>query len=125
MAHLADGAVAVVGGALHQHRRTAGRIALVAHLLVGVAVHTAAAALDGAVDGVSGHVGGQRLVDGRAQPRVGVGITAALAGGHGDLADELGEELAPLGVLGRLAELDVGPFAVSGHLWSAHSFLSP
>jgi hypothetical protein len=40
--------------------------------------------------------------------------TALLRGNH-QFANQLGEHLAALGVLGRLAMLDVGPFAVAGH----------
>jgi hypothetical protein len=49
------------------------------------------ALLDGALDVVVWHVRRLGGVDGRAQAGIAVGIAAALAGGHGDLLDELGE----------------------------------
>src|SRR5690606_18899366 len=115
MAHLGHGAGAVVGHAVDDDRRAADAIAFVADFLVVVAVGAASAALDGALDVVLGHVGVGGLVPGHGQARVAVGVRAAGARRDGDLADDFGPELAPLGVLTPLAVLDIGPFAVSGH----------
>src|SRR5690606_6280424 len=71
--------------------------------------------LDRTLDHVLGHVGAERLVHGAAQARVGSRVTAAGAGGHRNLADDLGEDLAPLRVLGVLAVLDVRPLGMTGH----------
>src|SRR5581483_2489216 len=113
--HLAGRAVAVVGHAIDHHRHPAGAVALVAHLLELLAARLAGAAPDRALDGVLGHVGRQRRVDGGAQARIGGRVPAAGASGHGDLAYEFGEQPAALGVLRVLAVLDVGPFTVAGH----------
>jgi hypothetical protein len=58
-------------------------------------------------------------VDRRAQPRISGGVAAAQLRGHRDLANELGELRAALGVGGRLVMLDLFPLAVTGHdqLW--------
>src|SRR5262249_56649102 len=75
----------------------------------------AAAALDRVVDAVLGHVGLAGLVDREAQARIAVGITPTELGGDGDLLDKPGEDLALLSIRGRLAVLDVRPFAVTCH----------
>src|SRR5690606_28701517 len=49
------------------------------------------------------------------QPRIAVRVGAAGPRRDGDLTNDFGPELAPLGVLTTLAVLDIGPFAVSGH----------
>ena len=115
VADLGDGAVAVVGRALDQDRDAAGAVALEHELLVGGALELAGALLDGALDVVGGHVGALGLVDRGAQARVGVGVAAADAGGDRHLADELGEELAALGVERALLVLDRVPLGMSGH----------
>jgi hypothetical protein len=57
----------------------------------------------GALDHVLGHVHVQALVDRRAQPRVAGRVAAAGARRDRDLADDLGEDLAALGILRVLA----------------------
>src|SRR5690606_21008931 len=80
--------------------------------VVGLVV--AGTASNGAVDHVARHVGGQRLVHGQAQTRV-VRRHGAALGRHGQLANQLGEDLAALGILTTLAVLDVGPFGMTSH----------
>jgi len=58
---------------------------------------------------------GAGFLDRGAQPRVAVDIAAAQAGRHRHLAQDLGEDLAALGVDGRLLALDRAPFAVTRH----------
>jgi len=58
------------------------------------------------------------FVDGGAQTGVEVGVAAAVARGHGDLADEPGEDLAAFGVLPFFAETDVRPFGMASHCLS-------
>ena len=115
MAHLGHGAIAVISHHFHQHRDTTGRVTFIGQLLHVIGFVGAGAASNGAIDGVAGHIGAQRLVHRRAQPRVILWQGAALLGGDDQLANELGEHLAALGILGRLAVLDIGPFTVTGH----------
>src|SRR6185437_14202799 len=106
-AHVARGAVAIVGERLDDDGDAAGTIALVAHLLVLLAVLAACAAPDRALDGVLRHVrffGGD---DGGAQPRIGGDVGQAGAGSRGQLADDLGEDLGALLILRALAVHDV------------------
>ena len=115
MAHLGHGAVDVVGHGFHQHRHAVLAVALVGDLLHVGAVVIAGAALDRPVDGVLGHVVAERLVDGGAQARVVGDLRAAHAGRHGDFTNQLGEDLAPFGVLSRLTVLNIGPFTMTRH----------
>ena len=113
---LGDSPVTVVGDAFDHHGHAVGRIAFIEDLLEGcsVLVFTGAAA-DGALDVVLGHVLGAGLVHGQAQPEVAVGISAAVPGGHDELAREPGEDGAALGIRGALLALDGGPLGMTGH----------
>jgi hypothetical protein len=62
-----------------------------------------------------GHTGGLGLVDGEPEPRVHAGIGVAGPSRAGDLANQPGEDLAALLVLGVLAMLDVRPLAMTCH----------
>src|SRR3546814_3251070 len=108
VAHVGHGAHLVVGQAVDDHRHAARRVALVADLLVLDALQLAGGFLQRALDGVLGHVDRQALVDRRAQARAVGRLGAALAGRDGDFADDLGEDLAALGVGGVLASFDGG-----------------
>src|SRR5690606_26355039 len=79
------------------------------------AIITTDTALDGAINGVARHVLAQRLVHRRTQTRVIVDFSATETRGRGDLADQLGKDFSFPGILGRLAVLDVRPFAVACH----------
>ena len=92
-ADVAAGAVAVVGEHLDEHGHAVGGVALVGDLLVGDALELAGAPLDGPLDRVERHRGVAGLLVHGAQRRVHVGVAAALARRHLDLADQLGEEL--------------------------------
>src|SRR5690606_15145866 len=115
MADLGDGAGAVVGQAVDDHRGAAGAVAFVADFLVGRAVELTRATLDGAPDGVLGHVGVGRLVHGEPQPRVRLRVGPAPLRGDGQLPDDPRENLAALGVGPLLLVLDVGPFGMTRH----------
>src|SRR5690606_18942377 len=115
VAYVGHGAHAVVGQAVDDHRHAAGRVALVADLLVLHALQLAGRLLDRALDHVLGHVDRQALVDRGAQARVAAGVAAAGAGGDADLADDLGENLAALRVGGVLACFDG---RTASHGWS-------
>src|SRR5690606_10458559 len=111
----------VVGHAVDQDGSAAGTIAFITDLFEVVAIGSARAALNGALDVVLGHVGRGGLVPCQAQTRVGVRVGAAGACRNGDFTDDLGPELAALGVLTPFAVLDVCPFTVSGHICSTKS----
>ena len=85
-------------------------------LFVDDAFHLPRPPLDGTLYGVYRH----RVVAGFLihRPKVGVGIQVfpAGAGGHLYLADELGEKLASLGVVGAFAAFDGCPFGMSRHV---------
>ena len=74
-----------------------------------VALELARALQDGPLDVVLRHVGGLARGDRRAKPRIGVRILSAHPGRYGDLLDQLGENLPPLGVCRRFLVLDAGP----------------
>ncbi|MNH17880.1 hypothetical protein D3C79_775670 [compost metagenome] len=115
MTHFGHGAVTVVGQALHHDGGARRAVTFINDGLELLAIATTGAALDGTVDGVTGHVAGQGSRYRRAQARVVGGISITEASRGGDFADQLGEDLATLGVLRRLAVFDVGPFAVTCH----------
>ncbi len=112
-ADLGAGAVAVVGEHLDEHGHAVRRVALVGDRLVDDALELAGAPLDGPLDGVERHRRVAGLLVHRAQRRVRVGVAAALAGRHLDLADQLGEELAPGLVRRALLVLDRRPLGVT------------
>ena len=109
MAKLGNGAVAVVGHRLDQDSDAVRTVALIGDLVVMHAVQIAAAALDGAVDGIVRHIGGLGVADALAQAGVGIGIAPAGTGRDGYFLDELGEDLAALGVGCALLMLDCVP----------------
>src|SRR5439155_5325609 len=111
---LADGTVAVVGEDPDHDRDTARTVSLVIDLLERLALQLSASLLHGAIAGVVRQTGGPRGEHGRAQTRIGIGI-AAVSRGDGDLLDQLGEQLAALGVLRSLLVLDGRPFGMTGH----------
>ncbi|MNY24672.1 hypothetical protein D3C86_1584040 [compost metagenome] len=114
MAYFGGGAIAVIGHGLDEDRHATRRIAFVAQLDHVVGFVRTDPAGDRPINGVAGHVGGQRLVHGQTQTRIVRRQTTAL-GGDGQLTNELGEDLAALGVLTPFAVLDVGPFGMTSH----------
>src|SRR5690606_3927018 len=120
VAHVGHGAHLVVGQAVDDHRDPARGVAFVADLLVVHAFQLTGGLLDRALDDVLGHVRGQRLVHRGTQARVVARVAATGARGNRDLADELGEDLAPLRVLCALAVLDVGPLGMACHCCSSY-----
>ena len=91
-AHLARRAVAVVGERLDDHGDAAGRVALVAHFVVILAIG-AGGLLDGALDIVPGHVFDAGGDAGRAQAGVHVGVGQAHLGRDGDFTGQFGKQL--------------------------------
>src|SRR6185312_11171580 len=109
-AYVGDGALRIVGHAVDDERDPRWAITLVADFLHLCGI-LAAGALERALDGVLGHVSGQRLVDAGTQARVAGRVRAAAARGDGDLADQLGEKFSATRVLGVLATFDAGASA--------------
>ena len=115
VADLADGAVAVVGDRLDDHRGAAGAVALVGDFLVADARFLTRAATDRSRDVVVGHVRRLGIGDDGAEPRVHPGVAAADAGGDGQFLDDAREDLAALGVEGALLVLDGVPLGMARH----------
>ena len=115
MTHLSHSAVPIVGHGLHQHSDPTRRVAFVGEFLHVVVLGVASTASDSAINRVAGHIGAERLIHRRTQTRVILDHAAALLGSDGQFTNELGEELAALGILSCLAVLNVGPFTVSCH----------
>jgi hypothetical protein len=114
------GAVAVVGGRLHEQRDAARAVALVEDGLQRLGIGALAGALgDGALDVVLGHRGVLGLLDGEPERRVALRVASALLGGHRDGARELGEELAAACVDDRLLVLDPRPLGMTCHAFDA------
>ena len=112
--HFGGRTVAVVGQALDDEAHASGSVALVDDVLVvGGAVFVTGTTLDGTSDVVGRHGGLLGLVDGVVQGRVAVWVATAEAGGDLDVLDELGEELAALGVDGGLLVLGGRPLGMT------------
>src|SRR5262249_31784661 len=113
--NLGDRAVAVVGHSLDEIERARRAGALVENLFVSGSFDLPGTSLDGAGDRVVGH----RLPFGVGDRLTKAGVTARVASAHacGDrqLLDELGEELAALGVEGPFFVLDCGPLRMAAH----------
>src|SRR4029078_3698022 len=109
-------AIPVVGERLDDHGHAAGGVPLVRDLLVDDARFLAGPPFDRPLNRVDGYGVVARLLHHRAERGVGIGVTAAAAGGDFDLADEDREELAALRVGGTLLVLDRVPLRVPGHL---------
>ena len=121
MAHVARGAVAVVGHCLDDHGNAAGAVALVGDGLVGVAAAGGSRLFQHALDVVVRHVGRLGLCDGGGQTRVvqRVGDAAALLDRDDHFLGNLRKRGGALGVLRALRFLDVMPLGMSGHRYSS------
>ena len=106
MTDVGDGADWIVGNAVDDQCDAAGTVAFVAQFAHVIGALGTGAALDGALDGVLGHVGRQRLVDGGTQARIASRVGHAGACRDSDFTDQLGEGLGALGVLGVFATFD-------------------
>src|SRR5262245_41127936 len=115
MAHFADGTRAIVRGALDHDRRTARSVTFVMDLFILRAFELAGTALHGTLDGIATHVGIEPFVDRRPQSRVVCRIAAAGARSDGDFANDLGKDLAALGVGQPFTKANVFPFGMPGH----------
>ena len=116
MAHLARGAVAVIGQRFHDHGDAAGTVAFVLQRLIIIRVAVARRFFDDALDVVVGHI--VRLGFGDAVLQFGVGVrigAAALFHRHSDLATDFGEDFGFLTVGLFFFALDIIPLRMSGH----------
>ncbi len=109
------GAVPVVREGLDHQRHPGRSVALVDDLFIVDAFELAGPPLDRSLDRVERYRVVSRLLEHRAQRRIGLRVTSTLAGGNLDLFDQLGEQLSPLGVSGTLLVLDRCPFGVTRH----------
>ena len=114
-ADIGGGTVSVVGEDLNIQGNATGGVALVPGFLIGDTIGIARTPGNGPLDVVLWHRGVLGLLDRRYQGRVGRWIAATSSGRGLDAFGQLGEELAPLGVLASLAVLDVCPLGVTGH----------
>ena len=112
-ADLGRGPVAVVGLRLDEDRDAARAVALVDDLLELLGLAAAGRLVDRPLDVVGRHVDRARLLDGEPEPVVRVGVAAALARRDADLARDLREEGAALGVVDALLALDRGPLGMT------------
>ena len=112
-ADLGRGPVAVVGLGLDEDRHAAGAVALVDDLLELLGLAAAGRLVDRPLDVVGGHVDRAGLLDGEPKPVVRIGVAAALPGRDADLARDLREQGAALGVGDALRALDRGPFGMT------------
>ena len=114
-AHVRSAAVPVVGKHVDQQGYATGGVALVSDLFIVDAVKPAGGPLDRLLNGLERDRRVTRLLKHGAQRRVHLGVWPTLAGSHLDLADELGEDLRPLGVGRALFVLDGRPFGMARH----------
>ena len=121
VAHIARGAVAVVGHRFDDDGDAGGAVAFIGDGIVGVAAAGARGLLQHALDVVVGHIGGLGLGDDRRQTGVIVRIGRAAAFLHGDvhLLRDLGKSGSALCVLRTLRLLNVMPLGMSGHKYAS------
>ena len=112
-ADLGRGPVAVVGLGLDEDGDAARAVALVDDLLELLGLAAAGRLVDRPLDVVGRHVDRARLLDGEPKPVVGVGVAATLPRRDADLAGDLGEQGAALGVGDALRALDRGPLGMT------------
>ena len=109
MADFADGAIAIIGGHVHQHGGAARPVAFEHDFVDLPAFQFAGAAHDGLLDVVGGHADGLGGEDGGAETGIGIRIAAAAGGDHNFL-DDARERFPALGVQCGLLVLDGRPF---------------
>ena len=113
-AHIAGGAVQIVGHRFNDHRNAVHAVTFIADFrVIRPVAHLAF--LDRPVDHVLRHRQGFRGLDGQPQTRVHVYVGHPQLGGNGDFLCQLREHLGSQLVLLALAVLDVCPFRMARH----------
>src|SRR6266540_4054641 len=115
VADLGYGPVPVIAGEIDQQGATARPIAFQLELFKMDAGKLAGAALDRLLGVVRRHVDVFGFEDCESEAGVAVRITAAEAGGDGDFTDDLGKDLAALGVYVRFVPLRGCPVTMAPH----------
>ena len=106
------GAVPIVSETFHHHRDLVGREALIGdEFKLHRIVRESGPLLDGALDGIAKDGRFTRLLDGRGEARVEVGVSPAEFGGDADFTDQLDDHLAFLLRVG----FATGLFPLSAH----------
>jgi hypothetical protein len=115
MADLGNSTILIVGQHVYQDRYPTGPVALIGDLFIDFAGQFTSAFLNGALDRIGRHIRrlGCRYCSAKTRVRVGVPTTHACGGGQ--LADELGKDLATTRIDGCLLMLNGGPFRMSRH----------
>src|SRR3989449_2242717 len=108
-------AVPVVAGEINQQGAASRAVAFELELFEVNAGKLAGPALDGLLDVVGGHVDVFSLGDGKAEAGVTGGGAAPQPRGDGDLTNDLGEDLAALGVYGRFVPFRGCPVTMAPH----------
>lgn len=114
MADVRNSAVLVVSHALYHNGDSCRAVSLIGKgLELGSVALAARTALYGTLDGVSCHVVGKGFCNGSTETRVAGRIAAADSGSGGNLTNELGKNLAALGILQSLAVLNIMPLTMT------------
>ncbi len=92
-----------------EHGHAAGAVAFVDHFFEAGPFEFAGAAFDGPLDVLLGHAHGLGVVDGVAEPQVGVGVAAAVLGRDDDRLGQFAPEFAALGVDQRFLVFNARP----------------
>src|SRR2546421_6454362 len=114
-------AVPVVAGEINQQGAASRAVAFELELVEVDAWQLAGPALDGLLDVVGWHVDVFGLGDGQTEAGVALGVATSEACGDGDLTNDLGENLAALGVYGRLVPLRGCPVTMAPHALTSFS----
>src|SRR6476660_9513697 len=115
MADLRKSAILVIGHHLNVDGDTPRPISLVSNLFVLLARELSRPLLYCSLDVVAGHVGSTRRLDGCPEPGVACWISPADSCRYRYLFDDLGKNLAALGVESAFRVLDIAPLGMAGH----------
>lgn len=115
MTDFSNGTITVIGHHFYEHRDPTGGIALIGELFHVVGIVVTGTASNSAIDGIAGHVSTEGFIYRCTQPRIVLNNTTTLLGGHHQFTNQLGKQLAPLGILGGLAMLNVCPLTMPCH----------
>ena len=109
VAHIRHRAGFVIGEAVNNYGRAVSAVAFIAQLNVFNAFQLARAFFNRAVDVVGGHVDAFSAINGHAQTRVEVDITATHFGGYGNFLGQTREDASTFFILATFTVLDICP----------------